>query len=127
MKLKVSQQVQGVGKNLLMIAIISPCSALGLSLMNGELRSWADLPKAVNHAVFLALMLAIGWLGMASPYAARVRTLLSSIRTGDGETLEQKIEMPPAEPGKTVTATVDPVTQTITVKEQGEKLPKGAA
>lgn len=109
----VFKQVESTVSNMLLIFIVAPTAGIGLSFMNGEIRSWHDLPKAIDHGLFAGFMLAVGWLGMASPYSARVRTLLSSIRTSDGS-LEQRVELPA---NSSATATINPVTQQITVKE----------
>jgi len=66
------------------------------------------------------------WIAMASPIGVRFRTLISSIRSND-EGLKEELNVQVAEssdPQRTVTATVDPKTQKITVKEEAKPTDK---
>lgn len=123
MKVFLSQQIRSTFANVMIIIVLGPCAGIGLSYLNGELRTWTDFPKALDHGLFMSVMLAIGWLGMASPFSGRLRTLMSSIRTGnDGTTTEQKVSIVP-EPGKTTRASLDPNTQRIEIVEHVDAKP----
>jgi hypothetical protein len=110
------KQIESTAWNIVIIILGAPAAGIGLSFLNGELKQWSDLPKALDHGLFIGVMMAFAWLGMASPLAGRVRTLLGSIRTSaDGSTLEQRVELPA---NSSATATINPTTQQITVKEE---------
>jgi hypothetical protein len=67
--------------------ILLTCFHLWLS---GELKSWAQLPDALNHASFSATMTTIGWIFFRSPWAAQIIEIMGEQKsTGPaGETVQ---------------------------------------
>ncbi len=116
---KVLPQIKSTAANVIIILVIGPMAGCSLSYFNGELHTWTDIPKAIDHAMFASLLLAFGWIAMASPLGKRFQTLISAIRsTPSGEQQEMRVALDqPADHSKTTTATIDPNTQVVTIKE----------
>jgi len=68
--------------------------------LTGELKGWAQLPDALNHSSFTALMAAIFWIFFKSPFAGRITELLQTTTTAGGlqQQTSVKITEPAAEP-----------------------------
>ncbi len=87
-------QIKSALLNCLIILIGAPLASLALTWMNGELTGWADIPKALDHAAFIGVMMTIAWLGMKSPLAERAKTLISSLHTdSQGGTTKAEAEI----------------------------------
>lgn len=110
------KQIESTVTNMVIILICAPAAGIGLSYLNGELHTFSDLPKALDHGLFVGVMMAIAWLGMASPFAGRFRTLVASVQTPDGKSMVQVSETQPT-PGTSTTTTMDPKAGTVTIKE----------
>lgn len=112
-------QIKSTVANILIILIGAPIAGIGLSWMNNELTGWSDVPKALDHGLFIGFCMSCAWLGMASPVSGRFRALISSIRTADGKQ-EMKVALSdePPRPETTRTTTIDPKTQKVTIKEE---------
>lgn len=116
-------QIKSTAINVCIILVIGPMAGIALTYANGELHTWKDLPKAIDHALFASVMLAFGWMAMASPLSKRFRMLASAVRTmPSGDVQEMRVSLDqPSGGAQTTTATVDPDTQKITI----EQAPKG--
>ncbi len=83
-----------------MIFVVVPCAVIGLQATTGEIHGWVDLGKAFDHGLVGGALTAIGWLGMRSPLAQRVHTLLGTeqVTKADGSTTTTKVEIEKVEP-----------------------------
>ena len=70
--------------------------------LSGELHGWEQLPDALNHASFTALMAACGWILFRSPFAGKITELLNTTTTPQGgtSTTSIKVSEPAPEPPK---------------------------
>lgn len=68
--------------------------------LTGELKGWAGIPDALNHASFTGFMAAIFWIFFKSPFAGRITELLQTTTTPSGiqQQTSVKITEPTAEP-----------------------------
>lgn len=108
--------------NIMIIILIAPSLGVGMAWLNGELHMWEDIGKALYHGFFLAVCMAFAWVGMASPWAKQLRTLISSIRTEDGQATTETKVLLSADPQKLATASVD-ATGKIRVEEKPADAP----
>jgi len=65
--------------------------------LSGELRGWAQLPDALNHASFTALMTAVGWILFKSPFAGKITELLNTTTTPQGAVSTTSLKISEAE------------------------------
>jgi hypothetical protein len=115
------KQIKSTLINALIILFVAPLSVLGLTYLTGELHTWSDLPKALDHAFFASVLLTFGWIGMKSPLGIRARTLIQSLRTeedGVKKELNVSIPEPAADSDKTRTTTIEPETQKVTIVDK---------
>jgi uncharacterized membrane protein YfcA len=110
-------QIKSVLINCLVILIGAPLGSLALTWMNGELNGWADIPRYLDHAMFIGFMMTVAWLGMRSPLAARAQTLISSLHT-DAQGASTKTE---AEIDSLSGATIKATDKGIVVKQEPAK------
>lgn len=68
--------------------------------LTGELHGWAELPDALNHSSFTALMASVFWLFFKSPFAGKITEILSSTTSSSGaqKISSVKITEPEAKP-----------------------------
>lgn len=88
------KQVESTLINCLIILVGAPLGSIALTWMNGELNGWADLPRCLDHAMFIGFMMTVAWLAMKSPLGLRARTLISSLHTDEqGGTTKAEAEI----------------------------------
>ena len=68
-------QISGPVKNVILILVMGPIGGVALASMGGELHSWSDIPKALNHGAFMSIGIAAGWIFLKSPWAADYQSL----------------------------------------------------
>lgn len=104
------KQIESVALNILLIVIVTAAGAVATAGMQGGIHNFEDLSNAVAHGLLAGALVAFGWLGMRSPFAAQVRTLLgtSTVTEPGGKTTETTVEIqepagptPPVNPPKT--------------------------
>ncbi len=69
-------QIKSTVKCVLIILIGSPIAGVYFAWQTGELHEWKQLPDALTHGGFAAVMLSIGWILFRSPYASKITELL---------------------------------------------------
>jgi hypothetical protein len=86
-------QIKSTALNILMILFAAPLAYVFYAYTANQIHVWADVPAILNRGVFGAVMMAIGWLLMKSPFSTRITELLSTktLASGAQETTEMKI------------------------------------
>jgi hypothetical protein len=118
----VVKQIQSTLVNMMIILVGCPLAGVGLSFLNGELTKWSDIPRALDHGFFIAVCMTFAWLGMASPLASRLKTLINSIHSEDAQgvgTTSVSVSHE-AVPGIKTTTTIEPKSDKVIVKEEPE-------
>ena len=84
---------------LVVILVGAPLSGAFFAWQTGELHSFQDLWIALQHGLFSAVMMAIGWILLKSPWAGRVTELVLSQKSAKGaeSTTTLKVTEPPVE------------------------------
>lgn len=84
-------QVKNTATTAAVILIGVPCAVCLHLWLSGELRGWAELPDALNHASFTALMSAIFWIFFKSPLSGKITEILQTSTSPTGEKKETAV------------------------------------
>jgi hypothetical protein len=92
-------QIKNTVLCLLVILLGAPLAGAYFAWQTGEIHSFADLWTALQHGLFSAVMMAIGWILLKSPWAGRVTELVLSQKSAKGAetTATLKVTEPPVE------------------------------
>ncbi len=84
---------------LVVILAGAPLAGAYFAWQTGEIHSFQDLWTALQHGMFSAVMMAIGWVLLKSPWAGRVTELVLSQKSAKGAetTATLKVTEPPPE------------------------------
>jgi len=95
-------QIKSTATMVALILVGVPMATCVHLYFTGELKGWAGLPDALNHATFTALMTACGWILFRSPFAGKITELLQTSTTPAGATTTTslKVSEPAPEPPK---------------------------
>lgn len=91
-------QIRNTLAGVLTILLGSPAVTVFHLWLSGELKGWHDLPDVLNHSMFTASMIAIGWVLFRSPFAGKITEILQQTTTPTKQTTTQvTISESPAE------------------------------
>lgn len=118
--------IESNAKNLLIILVVGPALGVANAFFEGEIHTWTDFPKALNHGAIMSVSMSFAWIAMKSPWAGTFKTLVGSFMStnASGEMQESKVEASLPEGAGAATMTINPSTQEVTVKEQAATSPE---
>ena len=76
----VIKQIQGTLAGILVILVGSPIGGLAFISISGELKTWSDIPKGLEHGLLLGVGLAAGWIFFKSPLSPLFQSYIGSMK-----------------------------------------------
>ena len=86
-------QIKSAAVSVAMILLGVPMATILHLYLSGELHYWSQIPDVLNHASFTAVMAAIAWIFLRSPFAGKFTEILQTTTTPSGKVTETSVKI----------------------------------